>query len=264
MNASMQPGALLGRSAPVPNYPQHCTAFRAMTIVPCASSSPAFTVYAECNTPYALPTTSHRVPPGRIPQECSHDPATPRAATRHRGTRPGQELRRGAGPGRHRPDGAAGHRVRPARAERCRKDHHRADPGHLAAPRCGAGQRGRFRHRAGATSRSAEHQPDRTERRHRRAADRRGEPADDGPIDGADRHAVPPPGRRDAGAVRSARRRRASRCDLFRRHAPAPRPGVRPRRTPVGDLPRRTHDGARPAQPAGHVGGDRRAGPDRG
>ena len=57
---------------------------------------------------------------------------------------------------------------------------------------------------------------------------------------------------------------RAPGGDLLRRHASAPRPGIGPRRAPVGDLSRRTDNGPRSAQPAGNVGGDRRAGQDRG
>ena len=73
----------------------------------------------------------------------------------------------------------------------------------------------------------------------------------------------PPALRRAPRALLAHRCRQQGRQGLQRWHAPPPRPRGQPHRHPARALPRRAHDGARPAQPRRAVGGPARARPRR-
>ena len=96
-------------------------------------------------------------------------------------TRAPQGLRRHPRARRRRPAGPPRHRLLAARPQRRGQDHHRAAPLHAAAARRRHGPRRRARRRRRPPPRPARDQPHRAVRRGRRAADRRGEPAHDGP-----------------------------------------------------------------------------------
>ncbi len=75
-----------------------------------------------------------------------------------------------------------------------------------------------------------------------------------GRLYGLDRRGGAAPRRRHARALRPARRRRAGRQDVLRRHAPAARPRQRAHRPAAAPVPRRADHRPRPAQPPRHVG----------
>lgn len=187
------------------------------------------------------------------------------ATDRHdRGPRPHQVLRRIRGTARSGRPGPARrplHGAGPARSQRRGQDHRRTHPGHAHHRRQRNGPHRRVRRRRRPEPGAPHDQPHRAVRRRRRGADRRGEPAHDGPADRPLPHGRAPPGRRTARTVRPHRGGPPPRPYVLRRHAAQARPGGGPGRQPAagGVLPGRADDRPRPAQPPGALAGGPRS-----
>ena len=164
-----------------------------------------------------------------------------------------QTFRRPGRAGPHRPRHPRGWCLRAARTQRRREDHDRAHPATLLRP-------------DGGTARVGGHDVVREPAAVRRLIGLTGQfSAVDSILTGEEnlllmarlRHLGRVDGRRRVSGT--ARALRAHRCrpqaarDLFRRDAPASRPGHEPGRPPADRLPRRTHHRSRPPEPRGDV-----------